>query len=125
MMRFKKMLSIGVVTATAVLAMTTRSEAQDVMQLAAACDAGNMQACNALMRVARSACLNGDSNGCAVAAQLAELGVSGSSSEGYPTDYYDPLAPYRDTLRDTNGYINSYCSDPKIAAQLRAFNYCH
>lgn len=105
------------------LLLMNRSQAQDVDALAYACDNGDVMACNQLMRVARSACLNGNSVGCNLAAQLAQMGISGTSDQGYPS-YQNPLAPYSDTIRDTNDYINSYCSDPKIASQLRAFNYC-
>jgi hypothetical protein len=113
---------VAAVIATTSLIWVKSSNAQ-VEQLVSACVAGNPAACQRLMQIARSACLNGDSNGCSLAAQIAALQVPGASSSGYP-DHYDPLAPYRDTLRDTGDYIRSYCSDPKMAAQLQAFGYC-
>ena len=113
---------IAAVIATTLLIGVQSSHAQ-VRQLASACNAGDSAACSRLMQIARSACLNGDRSGCAIAAQLAELQVPGTSSSGYP-GYNNPLAPYSDTIRDTTGYIRSYCNDPKIAAQLRAYNFC-
>lgn len=111
----------AVIAATSLIGV--KSSHAQVEQLASACVAGNAAACNRLMKIARRACLNGDNYGCSVAAQLADHLGSGTSSSGYPS-YSDPLAPYRDTIQGTNDYIRSYCSDPKMAAQLRAFNYC-
>ena len=80
---------------------------------------GHQTACTRLMKIARRACLNGNSDWCSIAAQLAA--VQEPATPSYP--HYDPspLAPYRGIIQDTNKYINSYCSDPKIAAQLRGF----
>jgi hypothetical protein len=112
---------IGSAVTAAFLAWAEPGEAQDLMALAGACDNGNMAACNRLLPIARSHCLNGDNRSCQIAAQLAQMGAS-APNQGYPTNHYDPLAPHRDTLQGTNDYIRSYCSDPNMAAQLRAFN---
>jgi hypothetical protein len=110
----------AVMVATALIGVKT-SNAQ-VEQLAAACDDGNMAACQRLMTIARRACLNGNRTWCTVAAKIAQLQANTGSS-GYP-EHYDPLAGFRDTIEDTGNYIKSYCSDPRMAAQLQAFGYC-
>jgi hypothetical protein len=119
--------------AAAVVAITSISgalpaAAQDVDDLAYDCEDGDMRACNQLMRIARSQCLRGDRQACRIADQIGQHMSSMQQNENYGGGYEaypgDPLAQHRGMIDDTNSYIRSYCSDPKIASQLRGFGYC-
>ena len=61
----------GVIAITSLIGV--KSSNAQVEQLASACFSGNPAACNYLMQLALRACLNGDKNGCAIAAQIAAL----------------------------------------------------
>lgn len=104
------------------------SYAQD-KQLEASCLGGDRQACSELMQDARSACLSGDRNACTYASDLSSYLQGQSPRQARPSergpipgDVYTP--DQRSTVESTADYIRSYCSDPKMAQQLRAYNFC-
>lgn len=105
----------------AVAAWPVSGNAVTVTDLAEACQDGNQRACSSLMSIARQACLQGDDDGCQVAAQL---GGRPRYDRGTSTYSGDVLAPHRGIIRGTNDYINSYCNNSRMRSQLQAFNYC-
>lgn len=96
--------------------------AQNAQELEYFCKQGNMQACNNLYSSAQQACLNGNSNACEYAANMARS--FGRGEPQYPGAVQSPTAPYRGTIDNQRDYINSKCSDPNLAMQLQAYGFC-
>ena len=65
-------LMAAVMAATSLLGVRS-SHAQVEQRLAEACVAGHQAACTRLMKIAHRACLNGNSDWCSIAAQLAAV----------------------------------------------------
>lgn len=112
----------------------SRAASDGIYQIAEDCQDGDREACKELLGIARRACLNGNSAGCKIASLLTGQARRTrpqrdpsfqpyNDDEGSPYAA-NPLAPHRQLLDDTNDYIRSYCNDPKMRAQLQAFNYC-
>ena len=141
-MRIMAIAAAPLLALTGAIYMSNTAAAQPDPQLVAtvnACNQGDVYSCEVVAQIARSVCNQGNSNGCAVwlkvTNMIAQINArnnyskradvtpryDGNNYEAYPGD---PLAGNRGIINDTNSYIRSKCSNPNLAAQLRAFGYC-
>ena len=119
----RALLAACVVASSVCLAPTTghAQVSPRMMQVANACLAGEVEACDQIIGYARGACLFGNRFACQIVDEVrtirARVSAEGGVRLGAPTDA-------RNGTVDATSYVRTYCNDPRMGAQLRALNIC-